>query len=116
MLVVLIGLLGSCGGGKVALEVGDIERIENPEVEGEYLNALTTAELEQLAEKISDTYAKDFNPREYLVAASRGYSMDDVKNPDSDTDYGDSDAMGEYDHGYARRSCVCRRSTRSTHA
>ena len=97
MLVVLIGLLGSCGGGKVALEVGDIERIENPEVEGEYLNALTTAELEQLAEKISDTYAKDFNPREYLVAASRGYSMDDVKNPDSDTDYGvDKGANLEY--------------------
>ena len=87
MLLALIGILGSCAGSKVTLEVGNIKRISNPEVEGEYLNNLKVEELEDLAEKISSTYSKDFNPREFLVAASRGYSMEDVTNPNNDIDY-----------------------------
>lgn len=97
MLLVLIGMLGSCGGSKLTLEVGNIERIPNPDVAGEYLNNLEAGQLKDLAEKISATYAKDFNPRELLVAASRGYSMEDVKNPNADTDYSvDKGANMEY--------------------
>ena len=88
MLLLLVGMLGSCGGSKATLEVGNIERIPNPDVAGEYLNNLEAGELKDLAEKISDTYANDFNPFELLVAASRGYSMEDVTAPDAETDYG----------------------------
>ena len=87
MLLILIGILGSCGGSKVTLEAGSVKRIENPDAEGEYLNNLSADQLDEIAEKIGDSYAKDFNSREFLVAASRGYSMDDVKSPDPDTDY-----------------------------
>jgi len=87
MLLILIGILGSCGGSKATLEAGSVKRIEDPNAEGEYLNNLSADQLDEIAEKIGDSYAKDFNSREFLVAASRGYSMDDVKSPNPDTDY-----------------------------
>lgn len=56
--------------------------------EVKYLNALSKEELQDIADKLSKTYqSKNFDPRELLIAASRGYSMDDVKEPDEDTDY-----------------------------
>ncbi len=90
MLILLIGVLGSCGKSET-LEVGNIEMFTEPDPDSEsgvkQLNALDKKDLQDIADKLAETYAKDFNPQELLIAASRGYSIKDVETPDEETDY-----------------------------
>ena len=93
--VLLLVTLSSCISSRnttPTLTVGNVQPIKGvvDGVEAD-LNSLSSNELSQLANMMVSAYSKDFDPREMLVAAKRGYDMTDpnfdktVERPDLGT-------------------------------
>ena len=81
VLTLLIATLASCGGKKqvVKLTVGNVNlQTEKVGEETVILNSLTANELENIADMLAAAHSEDFDPREMLVAAKRGYDMTDA--------------------------------------
>lgn len=81
VLTLLIATLASCGGKKqvVKLTVGNVNlQTEKVGEETVILNSLTAKELENIADMLAAAHSEDFDPREMLVAAKRGYDMTDA--------------------------------------
>lgn len=85
ILLLLLAMLASCGGNAATLALGNVQTITEEKTvtleDGTEatvqtpLNALDTEELNAIAQMLQSTYAKDYDPREMLVAAQRGYDM-----------------------------------------
>ena len=80
ILALLIATLASCGGKKQVqkLTVGNVT-LQTEKVEGEtvILNSLDANELTNIADMLAAAFSEDFDSREMLVAAKRGYDMTD---------------------------------------